>query len=163
MFRWTVFFLIPMALLCLRVAAQTSVTDVRNLTTTFAGDPRFAALKTTMENGFLVLRGSVESCEEKQKALKQAGDIEGLRGVEDHIEVKASGVTDRTLTREIGQELKGHNLRGTQFRVSKGIVTLRGRLRSESEREQAATLICGTPGVVYVNDEKLQILAKQAR
>src|SRR5690348_187621 len=163
MLRWAVFSVIALTLLCARLAAQTSRTDVTSSATALAQDPRFADLRITRENGLAIVRGTVKSCEDKRLALRQAASIEGLLGVEDHVEVKIGGITDRVLIREIGQNLKHHNLAGIQFRVSKGIVTLRGRVTNESDREQAVALICGTSGVVDVNDQEVRVLGGAGR
>jgi osmotically-inducible protein OsmY len=158
MLRWAVFSVIALTLLCARLAAQTSGTDVTSSATAFAQDPRFADLRITRENGLAIVRGTVKSCEDKRLALRQAASIEGLLGVEDHVEVKTLGITDRVLIRKIGQTLKENNLGGMQFRVS-GIVTIRGRVPNESDRDQAVALICRTAGVVDVNDQQVRVLA----
>jgi osmotically-inducible protein OsmY len=159
MLRWAVFSVIALTLLCARLAAQTSGTDVTSSATAFAQDPRFADLRITRENGLAIVRGTVKSCEDKRLALRQAASIDGLLGVEDHVEVKTLGITDRVLIRKIGQTLKENNLPGLQVRVSKGIVTVRGRVPNASDRERAVALICGTAGVVDVNDQQVRVLA----
>lgn len=150
------FFLIAFAPVCTHgAAAQTSRTDVSNFV---AEDPRFIRLRITMQSSLVILRGTVESCDDKREAMKWAASIEGVKEVEDHIEVNAKRIPDRTLIHEIDQNLKDHNFRGMQFHVSKRVVTLRGTVPSDSDREQVVNLICGTAGVIDVNGQGVRVL-----
>ena len=85
--------------------------------------------------------------------------MDGVQEVEDHVEVKTKPVAGQSLSRDIAQSLKNHNFRAVRFRVSNGVVTLRGMVPSDSYREQVVSLICGTPGVVDVDDRSVRVLA----
>lgn len=153
------FFLIALGPLCIRVSAQTSLPDVSSSTAAFSEDSRFAAVTITKQSGVIILRGTVESCKDKREVLKEALSIDGVQQVEDHIEVKTKPVADQSITRDIAQSLKNHKFRTVRFHVSKGVVTLRGMVPSDSDREQVVNLICGTSGVVDVDDHKVRVLA----
>jgi BON domain-containing protein len=158
MLQLTAFFLIALAPVY-HVSAQTSRTDVNNPSTAFSEDSRFAGLTLTTQSGLVILRGTVESCKDKRDALKQVSSIEGVKEVEDHVEVKTKQIADRSLSREIDQNLKDPNFRALRFRVSKGVVTLRGRVASDSDRQQVVGLVCGIAGVIDVDDQRVRVLA----
>ena len=157
-FRLTAFFLIAFVPIFAHVAAQTTPADVGNSKSSFSDESRFARLTITKQSSLVILRGTVESCKDKRDALKQVSSMEGVQEVEDHVEVKAKQVPDQSLTREIHENLKDHNFSAVRFRVSKGIITLRGTVPSDSDREQVIGLICAKAGVVDVDDHELRVL-----
>jgi osmotically-inducible protein OsmY len=154
-----VFFLIALGPISILVSAQTSLPDVSSSTAAFSEDSRFARVTITKQSGLIILRGTVQSCKDKREALKEAFSLDGVQQVEDHVEVKTNSVADQSLNRDIAQSLKNHNFRTVRFRVSNGVVTLRGMVPSDSDREQVVNLICGTSGVVDVDDHRVRVLA----
>lgn len=132
------------------------------------------AIDVTTNNGIVTLTGEVESNSERQQALQLARETEGVKRVEDRLQIVASGAASGAAgsTAETGSETDDPTLReqmsdaGITARVqskfflddsvkgrninvdtSGGTVTLEGEVQNEIEREQAMALARSVDGV----------------
>jgi osmotically-inducible protein OsmY len=131
---------------------------------------------TTMGNGHVTLRGTVESAAERQEAVRIARATDGVRDVSDELRVAADpdarpaeGAARPDADRDPGGDLgdgwttakiqakyfldgdvKGHEINVTTVN---GVVTLQGEVENAAEKRQAVALARATDGVSDVRDE----------
>jgi osmotically-inducible protein OsmY len=116
------------------------------------------AISVSVVYGHATLRGTVGSLREKREAQQAAARVEGVRSVENDLEV-------RVLT-EHGRgdaELRGDVLRALQLddlvpntvdaRVDDGWVTLTGTASKQYQREEAESVTGNIAGVLGVDDD----------
>lgn len=122
----------------------------------------------------VTLQGAVQSDEERQHALAVARGVEGVRGVEDRLQVEGTtgpslsgddesgaarsatdGVDDTWITTQVQSRYYTDDLlRGTRVNVStqRGIVTLSGEVQSDEARRRAEQLARDTKGAMRVEN-----------
>lgn len=127
-------------------------------------------------NGTVSLTGSVENERARQRAVEIARTTEGVRRIEDRLQITGGAVgtggqtpagrdqerpvigavTDAGITMTIqskyflDEDVKGRNI---DVDTASGIVTLTGTVESEGERQQALAIARGTNGVRGVVDQ----------
>lgn len=127
---------------------------------------------TTGSGGVVTLEGTVDSAEDKSKAVRIARDTEGVTRVEDRLRVEAAArrtdagakapsgtdpaqpdawVTAKLQAKYfVDDEVKARNIDVT---TQNGVVTLQGSVASEAERRQAVAIARNTDGVREVTDQ----------
>jgi len=143
-------------------------------------------IDVTTNNGVVTLTGKVESNSERQQALQLARETEGVRRVEDRLQIVAgdaaapagAGTPEYTGERATGDDptlreqmsdtgitarvqskfFLDDTVKGRNINVdtSGGTVTLEGEVRNELEREQAISLARSVDGVTDVQS-RLQV------
>ena len=143
-------------------------------------------IDVTTNNGVVTLTGTVSSPQEQQKAVEIARSTEGVRRVEDRLQVSAAGATaapgtpgtaapdrDATFTEQMSDAGITARVQSKFFMddtvkarsidvdTSGGVVTLQGQVTSEAERQQALSVARSVDGVRDVRDQ-LQVAASTA-
>lgn len=131
------------------------------------------SIEVTTQGGFVTLSGTVKSPAESQLAEQVAKNTSDVVGVQNSLLVNATepSVTDKVTreSREVAQDvsdgwittkvktflLYNRNVEGSSIEVntSNGIVTLRGSVNNEQEREQAISIARDVKGVKDVLSE----------
>jgi hyperosmotically inducible protein len=135
----------------------------------YCADPivRGRRIDVTSNNGVVSLNGTVTSEEERQKALEIARTTEGVRRVEDRLQVSRgeAGATDRGLTDQMTDAGITARVQSKFFLddivkarridvdTTAGVVMLQGQVASESERQQAVALARSVDGVRDVKSQ----------
>lgn len=113
-------------------------------------------------NGVVSLRGKVGSPEEKKAAEEVAKGVEGVRSVENQLQVvapserKAVEAKDDDLKGAVKTRLKRDDQlkkADIDVRVDKGVVTLTGDVKGLTERARASQVAREVPGVKAVKNE----------
>jgi osmotically-inducible protein OsmY len=112
-------------------------------------------IKVSVEDGWVKLEGQVQWQYQKDEALREVADLNGVKGVSNMITlkpvVKPADIKDkihrafeRSATIDSGQ---------IGIDVNGSIVRLHGKVRSWSEREDAEDAAWAAPGVTMVEDD----------
>lgn len=112
------------------------------------------SIKIMVEGGWITLTGQVGWEYQRQSASAAVRYLMGVTGVSDQISIKPK-VTAVGVKSDIEAALKRHAQADAQkvvVAVSKGVVTLTGKVESWSERDMARQSAWGTPGVENVVD-----------
>jgi osmotically-inducible protein OsmY len=111
-------------------------------------------IKVVVKDGWLSLEGNVEWYTQKERAENAVRWLRGVKGVTNSINIKPS-----TAPGELKSKIEGAFLRNALIDASKitveasgGNVTLKGSVKSWSEREEAEHVAWGAPGVFMVDD-----------
>lgn len=127
-------------------------------------------IDTDIENGIAVLSGEVNNQTQKELAGEIAQNIEGISEVKNNLTVDKNyrnedGDNDKsfsrvwhdmTVTAGLKMELAAHDeLEATAIEVStdNGVVTLKGNVKNDAEKDLAVEMAKGYDKVVDVNDE----------
>ncbi|MCB2425782.1 BON domain-containing protein [Methylophaga pinxianii] len=128
-------------------------------------------IDTDIENGVAVLTGEVNNETQKELAGEIANNIEGITSVQNNLTVNENyrneeadndeksfsrAWHDMTVTAGLKMELAAHDtLEATAIDVStdNGVVTLKGNVKNETERDLAVEMAKGYDKVVDVKDE----------
>jgi osmotically-inducible protein OsmY len=151
---------------------MTAVRQEVQISTTYALSPylRTNALKVSVQNGEATLTGDVEESVEKDLAKQIALGVDGIKSVDNQIQVKsdyvaAKGSSDRsfgdkiddaTITAGIKSKLlwsKHTDGLTTEVDTTSGKVTLVGTTDSAAAKELAGRLAMNTHGVVSVDNQ----------
>jgi osmotically-inducible protein OsmY len=111
-----------------------------------------------VEHGMVTLRGTVGTLGAKHAAEKAAQRVDGVRGVENELDVKLL-----TEHRHDDAELRGAVLKalswnvfvpsGVDATVNNGVVTLTGIVEQRHQRDEAARTVRNLRGVTGIHDE----------
>ena len=126
-----------------------------------SADPRVKGqnVVVVVNDGVATLTGTVDNLPAKQAALDNARAVIGVQRAVDRLQVKATKIGDATIkaamTRSILDE-PGLEEGEVTASVSKGRVTLRGRVDSVDERRRAVDAASAIAGVIAL-DERIEI------
>jgi len=115
-------------------------------------------IKVETKDGMVTLSGTVASAGGRTRAVAIAKATDGVKGVTDNLTVAAypvGGVSDGWIKSRIyGQFITEKALDNSNINVDvdKGVVTLKGTVRSEAGRTRAMAIAKATNGVKNVND-----------
>lgn len=121
---------------------------------------RFSGVKATVQNGVVVLSGTVDVYSDKEEADRKVHHRKGVLGVENEIQVAGPTVDDTTLRNKLAEKLAydrvGYGT--TTFNaftigVQNGVVTLGGTAYSPTDKASALSLVENYSGVKDVVDE----------
>jgi hyperosmotically inducible protein len=112
-----------------------------------------------VDNGVAILKGSVDTPEERTKAEALAR-VDGVTRVDDQLDVGSKGakaaVTDTAITTKLKASfLSDETLRHGKISVTtnNGLVILSGTVPSEAARQRAVTVARNQDGVLRVDDK----------
>lgn len=108
-----------------------------------------------VDNGWITMEGEVEWQFQKESAYHAVRDLIGVYGVINRIKVRpkitpviVKDVIKKALERSADVEASGINIM-----TDGGRITLKGKVRSWSERNEVERAVWATPGVIDVKDE----------
>lgn len=117
-----------------------------------------ASVKVAVENGRVTLRGRAHSWSEKQIAGWIASDARGVRSLQNELQIVGTPVPDDVIRQAVVQRIENDPLvsNGLEVSVREGTVSLRGDVRSVSEKQWAEG-DAWTPGVRGVDVSGLSV------
>lgn len=114
----------------------------------------------SVQNGLVVLSGSVGLYDVKLQADRKAHRVKGAKAIEDDIEVEGPSVPDSVLQEHLVREIEYDRVgyRTTPFnsisvQVHSGVVTLGGHAGGPVDADSAVAVAANTKGVRDVIDE----------
>lgn len=125
-------------------------------------------IDVAVREGIVTLTGTVESELQRRLAAAYARDVEGVRGVRNELEVRArpqadgpattraAALDDPAITVEVSAALRANpavDAERIQVEADAAVVSLRGRVRSQAEKDLAARLAQQVPAVKSVVNE----------
>ncbi len=113
-------------------------------------------IDTTTANGVVTLSGTVDNLLAKERAVKLAKTIRGVRAVVDQMTVRASNRTDRDIRTAIETALLSDPATDSyevKVKVKDGVATLTGKVESWQEQQLSAQVAKGVLGVRDVKNE----------
>ncbi len=108
----------------------------------------------TVHDGWLTLTGQVGFWYQKQAAEATVRNIQGVKGIENEITVKAP-VSTWDVKSRIEQAFRRHaqiDADKIRLQITGGAVTIEGEVDSWRERDQAESAVWAAPGVTTVHD-----------
>jgi osmotically-inducible protein OsmY len=111
-------------------------------------------IRLTVRNGQLALEGSVEWYSQKERAESAVRWLRGVKGVTNSIQIKPSLKPGDLKGKIQSAFLRNAMIDASRITVetSGGTVTLKGSVKTWSEREAAEHVAWGAPGVFWVDD-----------
>lgn len=120
---------------------------------------RFKEVKATVQNGVVVLSGTVDLYSEKEDADKKAHHRKNVQGVHNMIEVGGPHVEDVTLRNKLAEKLAYDRVgygttafNSLTIGVQNGVVTLGGVAYGPTDKDSAVSLVANYAGVKDVVD-----------
>jgi hyperosmotically inducible protein len=117
------------------------------------------AIDVRVDNGVAILKGSVDTPEERNKAEALAR-VDGVTRVDDQLDVGSKGVKAAVTDTAITTKLKASFLSDEPLRHGKisvttnnGLVILSGTVPSEAARQRAVAMARNQDGVLRVDDK----------
>jgi osmotically-inducible protein OsmY len=113
-------------------------------------------IQTTVCDGIVTLRGTVEYASERDDAARAIRNLAGVCGIDNQIVVKRADVSKPALRTAIHAALERRAERDAdriQLDVDEGRVTLSGAVHSWTERQAVVGAAWGTRGVDSVIDK----------
>lgn len=123
-----------------------------------ASKKEFHDVQAAVEDGIVILSGSVDLYQQKLDAARKIRKAENVQGVRNLIAVNGKNVPDAELTAQLDRKLYYDRMGyDNQFNfitasVSSGVATLSGEARIDYDRDSALALVANTPGVKDVVD-----------
>lgn len=112
-------------------------------------------IKVHVENGWIILKGTVDHKFQQNSAEDAIRNLAGVRGITNHIKVTPRVVSSAVKTTIENALRRAAESEAKQIRVdvTGSKVTLRGTIHSWNERHEATRAAWSTPGVAEVHDE----------
>jgi hyperosmotically inducible periplasmic protein len=121
---------------------------------------RFKDVKSTVQNGDVILTGSVDLYSAKEDADKRAHHVKSVKSVDNQIEVAGPAVEDATLRNKLSEKLVYDRVgygttafNALTINVQNGVVTLGGTAYGPTDKDSAVSLVSNYPGVKDVIDQ----------
>jgi osmotically-inducible protein OsmY len=114
-----------------------------------------ATVDVQVSDGFVTLVGTTRWQHEREEAEFVAGNVLGVTGVDDAIDLPAAGKTDDNLRDSIKEALERHarlEADNIGVEIANGTATLTGDVRSLWERDAVIAATWAAPGVRMIND-----------
>jgi osmotically-inducible protein OsmY len=114
-----------------------------------------ATVDVQVSDGFVTLVGTARWQHEREEAEFVAGNVLGVTGVDDAIDLPAAGKTDDNLRDSIKEALERHarlEADNIGVEIANGTATLTGDVRSLWERDAVIAATWAAPGVRMIND-----------
>jgi osmotically-inducible protein OsmY len=134
-----------------KVSDATILTKINSEFTT--ADIRGA--NVAVNDGHVLLRGEVETAQEKANAEAIARKTEGVKDVANQLTIKKSSdgkISDSAIMTKIKSQLVTENISGAEVAVTNGNVLLKGEVDSAQDKAQADAIARRTEGVKSVNN-----------
>jgi hyperosmotically inducible protein len=125
----------------------------RRLEQALRKDEKFRHVQGRAEDHRVTLSGSVKLYRHRLDAEAIARRIEHVQGVDNDIVVRGKRVPDAELRERLASRLRydrsgqGNVFNALELGVADGFVTLKGHVRTDSDRDSALALVAGTEGV----------------
>jgi osmotically-inducible protein OsmY len=113
-------------------------------------------IKPTVQNGKVALEGTVEWHYQRERAEQAMHNLRGVVSVRNSIRVKPRVVVTDGLKDKIAAAFRRNaqiDADSISIEEHHGEITLRGKVHSWAEREQAYSTAWSAPGVTYVSNE----------
>jgi osmotically-inducible protein OsmY len=126
-----------------------------------------SAVETTVDakDGIVTLRGSAESTAQKDLTSEYAGDVDGVKSVDNELTVAKApsrtrraerGIDDASITAEVKLTLLFHrstSALSTQVRTAHGVITLSGKAATAAEKDLAGKIAGDVKGAKSVTND----------
>ena len=125
---------------------------------------RFSGVHADIQNGVVVLTGSVATYADKEDADRRVHHVDHVKGVENEIEVAGvsgggASMSDEALRDKLAKQLAYDRVgygttafNNINIAVHNGVVTLSGTVYGPTDKDSALSLVAHTPGVRDVVD-----------
>lgn len=117
---------------------------------------RGTAIRAMVENGWVFLEGSVPSAFQREVAEREVGQLTGVRGLTNEINIDVKPVAADMIVHHITEALR-RNALVDRLRVDVlapgDEVILRGKVKTWAERNEAARIAWSSPGVRSVDNQ----------
>jgi len=113
-------------------------------------------IRSTVSDGWVTLEGEVDRWAQREDAERAVSRLMGVRGVINHIQVKAQQVRPEIVRDTIEKALERRAVRearDVKIGVEDGTVTLSGEVQNWPERQAILQAVAHAPGVRSVKDE----------
>jgi hyperosmotically inducible periplasmic protein len=141
-------------------AARYDATVQTNVSQKLAQNEKFHNVKSTVEDGIVTLRGTVDLYQDKLDAAKTAKKIKNAQGVRNLITVAGPAVSDAQLNEQLSRKLYYDRVGWYDsafnyftLSVEDGVVTLGGQTYDDVGRDSALALVQRTEGVKDIVSE----------
>jgi osmotically-inducible protein OsmY len=115
----------------------------------------YRAIVVTVDGGIVSLRGHVATLARRERAVRLASEVDGVRAVSSQLELRHRARTDFAVARDL-QRVLGSDPGGVgdhiDVEVQSGLVVLRGTVSNQAERELMARSAKSVPGVLELDD-----------
>ena len=134
--------------------------DIQNHINKDLKSDKYNNVQATVQDGVVTLSGTVDKYADREKIERKAASIHHVKGVRDNIDVAGKKVGDEQLRKDLADKLRydqynyGYNIfNNINLGVEDGYVTLTGQVRTDSDRDNAESIVAHTAGVRGVHDE----------
>jgi osmotically-inducible protein OsmY len=108
-------------------------------------------IKVTVRNGHLTIHGTVDHYSQQRAVEQVVARVPGLKGITNSIEIRPVAAAGEVESR-VAAALRAQGATHISVAALKGTVTLRGRVRSGTEKIEAERAAWATPGVCFVEN-----------
>ena len=120
---------------------------------------RFGNVSASVQNGVVVLTGTVDRYADKEDADRRAHHVSRVKGVDNEIQIGGSAIGDEALRDKLAKALSYDRVgygttafNSITIGVKNGVVTLGGTVYGPMDKDSAISLVSNTPGVRDVID-----------
>jgi osmotically-inducible protein OsmY len=132
------------------------------LASRISNDERFQNVQIEVAGSIVSLKGSVRLVQDRRDLVRTASHADHVRSVNDQVSVDAPWTPDRFLRKELYEKLNNEQINGIGLKVKRGIVTVRGEVQTQADREHVLRLMSSTEGVREVADRMTVRTRRQA-